>query len=106
MQLKVFVFIALEVVVVVVVAAPEVIKNKDYGFSADWWGFGCLIYEMTQGSSPFRGHKEHLDRKELHNRVLETQERYGFRFNAEAKDICSKVSAHGHHMMTKLRNEM
>ncbi|KAG5261757.1 hypothetical protein AALO_G00288000 [Alosa alosa] len=71
--------------------APEVIKNKGYDFSADWWGLGCLIYEMTEGSSPFRSHKERVDRKEMDNRVLETKERYGFRFTADTKAICSKL---------------
>ncbi|XP_041936886.1 G protein-coupled receptor kinase 5 isoform X2 [Alosa sapidissima] len=73
--------------------APEVIKNKGYDFSADWWGLGCLIYEMTEGSSPFRSHKERVDRKEMDNRVLETKERYGFRFTADTKAICSKLLA-------------
>ena len=30
-------------------AAPEVVKNERYTFSPDWWGLGCLIYEMIQG---------------------------------------------------------
>lgn len=29
--------------------APEVVKNERYTFSPDWWGLGCLIYEMIQG---------------------------------------------------------
>ena len=37
------------VVVVVVVVAPEVINHERYSFSVDWWGLGCILYEMLQG---------------------------------------------------------
>ena len=30
-------------------SAPEVVKNERYTFSPDWWGLGCLLYEMIQG---------------------------------------------------------
>lgn len=30
-------------------SAPEVVKNEKYTFSPDWWGLGCLIYEMIEG---------------------------------------------------------
>lgn len=33
--------------------APEVIQNKGYGQSADWWSYGILIYELNCGYSPF-----------------------------------------------------
>lgn len=29
--------------------APEVVRNERYTFSPDWWGLGCIIYEMIQG---------------------------------------------------------
>lgn len=35
-------------------AAPEVVKNEKYTFSPDWWGLGCLIYEMIEGKVSFR----------------------------------------------------
>jgi hypothetical protein len=35
------------------VLAPEVIQNERYTFSPDWWGLGCLIYEMIQGKVGF-----------------------------------------------------
>ena len=31
------------------IPAPEVIQNERYTFSPDWWGLGCLIFEMIQG---------------------------------------------------------
>lgn len=33
--------------------APEIIQNKGYGQSVDWWSFGILLYEMSAGYSPF-----------------------------------------------------
>ena len=30
-------------------SAPEIIKNEKYSYSVDWWGVGCLIYEMIEG---------------------------------------------------------
>ena len=29
--------------------APEVVRNEPYAFTPDWWGLGCLIYEMILG---------------------------------------------------------
>lgn len=72
-------------------AAPEVISDKYYNVSADWWGLGCLIYEMTAATLPFRERSERLHRKELDKRVLETTERYGLRFTGDTKDICQAV---------------
>lgn len=34
--------------------SPEAImKAKGYSFSSDWWAFGILLYEMSEGKSPF-----------------------------------------------------
>ena len=35
--------------------APEVVQqSKDgYDFSYDWWGLGCMVYEMLCGDEPF-----------------------------------------------------
>jgi len=29
--------------------APEIIKDKQYGFSVDWYSFGLVLYEMLSG---------------------------------------------------------
>jgi len=34
---------------VIYVSAPEVVKNEKYAFSPDWWGLGCILYEMIEG---------------------------------------------------------
>lgn len=76
-------------------AAPEVINNENYTFSPDWWGLGCLIYEMIQGQSPFRKRKEKVKREEVDRRVKEDEEEYSEKFSEDAKSICRMVSADG-----------
>ncbi|XP_039767886.1 G protein-coupled receptor kinase 4 isoform X2 [Ornithorhynchus anatinus] len=73
--------------------APEVINNENYTFSPDWWGLGCLIYEMIQGQSPFRKRKEKVKREEVDRRVKEDQEEYSEKFSEEAKSICRMLLA-------------
>ncbi|XP_036083321.1 G protein-coupled receptor kinase 4 isoform X7 [Rousettus aegyptiacus] len=68
--------------------APEVINNENYTFSPDWWGLGCLIYEMIQGHSPFRKFKEKIRREEVERRVNTDTEEYSEKFSADAKSIC------------------
>uniref|UniRef100_A0A674P930 G protein-coupled receptor kinase n=1 Tax=Takifugu rubripes TaxID=31033 RepID=A0A674P930_TAKRU len=73
--------------------APEVIQNESYTFSPDWWGLGCLIFEMIQGQSPFRKRKERVKREEVDRRVREDLEEYSDKFSEEAKDICRQLLA-------------
>ncbi|KAK1175490.1 G protein-coupled receptor kinase 4-like isoform X1 [Acipenser oxyrinchus oxyrinchus] len=68
--------------------APEVILNESYTFSSDWWGLGCLVFEMIQGQCPFRRRKERVKREEVDRRVREDQEEYSDKFSEEAKSIC------------------
>jgi beta-adrenergic-receptor kinase len=38
--------------------APEVLaKGVAYDSSADWFSFGCMIFKLLKGHSPFRQHK-------------------------------------------------
>ncbi|XP_057177426.1 G protein-coupled receptor kinase 5 isoform X1 [Triplophysa rosa] len=73
--------------------APEVINNKYYSVSVDWWGLGCLIYEMTAGNPPFRKHKEGVSREETERRVLEMTENYGNKFDEDTQSICKSLLA-------------
>ncbi|XP_048705030.1 G protein-coupled receptor kinase 4 isoform X2 [Caretta caretta] len=73
--------------------APEILNNESYTFSPDWWGLGCLIYEMIQGQSPFRKRKEKIKLNEIDRRVKEDQEVYSDKFSEETKSICRMLLA-------------
>ncbi|NXS46580.1 GRK5 kinase, partial [Balaeniceps rex] len=73
--------------------APEVINNERYTFSPDWWGLGCLVYEMIEGQSPFRARKERVKREEVEKRVQEDQEPYSDKFSEDARAICKMLLA-------------
>ena len=34
--------------------APEVLSDKGYDCTVDWWSLGCVLYELLIGRSPFR----------------------------------------------------
>ncbi|VDM92046.1 unnamed protein product, partial [Litomosoides sigmodontis] len=68
--------------------APEVIKNEHYAYGVDWWGLGCLIYEMMEGKAPFRQRKEKVKREEVERRVREDQEKYSDKFSESSRNIC------------------
>ncbi|CAH3111575.1 unnamed protein product [Porites lobata] len=38
--------------------APEILQEKPYGFSVDWWALGVLMYEMMAGQPPFEADNE------------------------------------------------
>ncbi|KAM4532337.1 G protein-coupled receptor kinase 5-like [Fundulus diaphanus] len=69
--------------------APEVISKEEYDTSPDWWGLGCLIYEMIEGQSPFRARDERPKSSEMEKRIKFKKVEYSDRFSKEAKDICS-----------------
>uniref|UniRef100_A0A8C4J8P4 G protein-coupled receptor kinase n=1 Tax=Dromaius novaehollandiae TaxID=8790 RepID=A0A8C4J8P4_DRONO len=71
--------------------APEVIGDERYAFSPDWWGLGCLVYEMVAGRSPFRARKERAGREEVERRVREEQEPYSDEFSEDARALCEML---------------
>uniref|UniRef100_A0A8C3AIL3 G protein-coupled receptor kinase n=1 Tax=Cyclopterus lumpus TaxID=8103 RepID=A0A8C3AIL3_CYCLU len=71
--------------------APEVIGHKHYGTSVDWWGLGCLVYEMTAGQPPLRLKGEHPKPSEMERRIQKEELEYGDKFSKEVKDLCSSL---------------
>ncbi|CAK9298809.1 unnamed protein product [Gordionus sp. m RMFG-2023] len=72
--------------------APEILLDQEYSFPVDWWSMGCLVYEMIDGKSPFRGYKEKANKSEINKRSIRDLEIYfSHRFDPESKDICQKL---------------
>lgn len=71
--------------------APEVIRNERYTWSPDWWGLGCILYEMIEGKAPFRARKEKVKREEVERRVKEDPEMYSNKFSEAAKQLCMQL---------------
>ncbi|XP_007572009.1 G protein-coupled receptor kinase 6-like [Poecilia formosa] len=69
--------------------APEVICKEEYNTSPDWWGLGCLIYEMIAGKSPFRERGERPKSSEMEKRIKSKPVEYNEKFSKDAIDICN-----------------
>ncbi|CAN9504475.1 unnamed protein product [Ophioblennius macclurei] len=71
--------------------APEVVSHERYGMSVDWWGLGCLIYEMTAGHPAFKARGERPKTAEMERRIQDEQEEYCDKFSEAVKDLCSSL---------------
>jgi serine/threonine protein kinase len=38
--------------------APEIIKDKKYSYSVDWYSLGLVMFEMLTGTNPFKTGRE------------------------------------------------
>ena len=71
--------------------APEVVNHQKYTFMPDWWGLGCVLYEMIAGRSPFRSRGENVSNGEVERRVQEKEEEYSGMFTVEAQLLCKQL---------------
>ncbi|CAL8385231.1 G protein-coupled receptor kinase 5 isoform X1 [Gadus morhua] len=72
--------------------APEVIDDQYYGMSPDWWGLGCLVYEMTAGRPPFRERGDNAKKEEMERRIRAGQIEYSPKsFNTQTIDLCRSL---------------
>lgn len=67
--------------------APEVILNKGYDYSVDFWTLGILIYEMNSGAPPFlaRGPME------LYEKIVAAQFTYPPYFSKPLRHLLSNL---------------
>ena len=63
--------------------APEIILNKGYGFSVDWWAFGILLYEMICGVDPFADE----DPMKIYENILEGKIKFSSDFDDNSKSL-------------------
>ena len=71
--------------------APEVLQGNYYSKEVDYWGLGCLIFEMIFGDTAFRattGKLADIKREILRGRF---QFPKGIKLSDEAKDITKKL---------------
>jgi len=67
--------------------APEVIRNRGYGKSVDWWTVGVLIFEMTAGNVPFYS----KDQQHMYRKIIQGHLYLPSHFTPELKDLCTNI---------------
>lgn len=69
--------------------APEIITGIGHDYSADWWSFGILLYEMLCGLPPFYYHNIEKMYDQIKNAKLKFPQK--IKLSDEAQDILIKV---------------
>ncbi|KAL6259297.1 hypothetical protein P5V15_009215 [Pogonomyrmex californicus] len=63
--------------------APEIVNRKGHTFTADWWSFGVLMFEMLTGALPFQG----ANRKETMTQILKAKLGMPHNLSSEAQAL-------------------
>lgn len=70
--------------------APEIILNKGYCHSVDWWALGIMLYELMYGRTPFVDNDPYkIMKKIVHDKILFPKD-----FDHEAKNLIRKLTSH------------
>lgn len=67
--------------------APEILTDDGYDKTVDWWSFGCVIYEMIIGSSPFLIPKGKLVSQSMYKQKINIPSS----ISKEATDLITKL---------------
>lgn len=67
--------------------APEIILNKGYNSSVDWWSLGILIFEMCSGCPPFYD----TTPMRIYEKVLQNRIKYAPFFSYNLREIIKKL---------------
>ena len=67
--------------------APEIISNKGYDYSVDWWSLGCVLYEMLVGRAPYKI----LFGDSLNEEIYKKRVLFPDYVNEEAQDLINKL---------------
>lgn len=70
--------------------APEIIRDKNYGYSVDWYSYGLVLYEMLTGVNPFKTN-QNLSLVEKMNEILNKEIQIPKKLSVEARDFLRNV---------------
>ena len=70
--------------------APEIIRDKAYGYSVDWYSFGLVLYEMLTGINPFKTGQD-LSLVEKMNEILNKEIPIPKKLSVEARDFLKQI---------------
>ena len=63
--------------------APEILLNKGYNHSVDWWALGILLYEMISGTDPFVDD----DPMQIYSKILKGKMKFVRGTDKDAKNL-------------------
>jgi serine/threonine protein kinase len=67
--------------------APEVLLAKPYNKSVDWWSFGCVIFEILTGVSPFYC----ANLKQMYRSILQDDPKFPQIVSPNARDLLTRL---------------
>lgn len=67
--------------------APEIVLNKGYNSSVDWWALGVLVYEMCAGCPPFYDSTP----MRIYEKILKHRVKYMPFFSTNLKDLIKRL---------------
>ncbi|RCI06544.1 pkb-activating kinase-like protein [Rhizopus stolonifer] len=66
---------------------PELLSSEPVSKEADFWAFGCIVYQMLAGKSPFKAPTDYL----IFQKIKHLEYTLPDSFEEEAKDIVQKL---------------
>eukprot|EP00123_Amoebidium_parasiticum_P006466 comp17411_c0_seq1/m.16761 comp17411_c0_seq1/g.16761 ORF comp17411_c0_seq1/g.16761 comp17411_c0_seq1/m.16761 type:complete len:685 (-) comp17411_c0_seq1:248-2302(-) len=70
--------------------APEVMNGEPYGLWVDYFSYGCTLYEMLTGRTPFRKDRK-VTKEQIKEKAMKGDIDWSLGFSTEAKDLLQKL---------------
>ncbi|XP_054155103.1 3-phosphoinositide-dependent protein kinase 1-like [Oppia nitens] len=67
--------------------SPEMLTNKTITSNSDLWAFGCILYQMVCGSTPFRAANEYL----IFQKIIKLEFEFPQEFDKTASNLIKKI---------------
>ncbi|KAJ3072055.1 Serine/threonine kinase [Podochytrium sp. JEL0797] len=67
--------------------SPEILLEKPYTRTVDWWSYGVLIYELLLGAAPFKG----KDEDQIFDSILHKDPSFPFNTDPDAVDLIQRL---------------